>query len=63
MKLDLTHTRYALGLCASCASGIKSQFSTMGKPPNSGLSAANCLEACAPVALGVTSADDELMGN
>ncbi|MEM9971277.1 MAG: MmgE/PrpD family protein, partial [Pseudomonadota bacterium] len=33
--------RHAIGLCATRASGLKSQFGTMGKPLNAGFAAAN----------------------
>lgn len=61
-KLTPNQLRNALGLCASRASGLKSQFGTMGKPLNAGLSAANGVEATALAALGLTSADDGIMG-
>ena len=60
--LDEQQLRYAIGLCASRASGLKSQFGTMGKPLNAGFSAANGVEATALAACGLTSAEDGLMG-
>ncbi|MCX7645111.1 MAG: MmgE/PrpD family protein [Rhodobacteraceae bacterium] len=54
--------RAALGLCATRASGLKSQFGTMGKPFNAGIAAANGVEAARLAQLGMTSADDGLMG-
>ena len=36
----------ALGLASTRASGLKSQFGTMGKPYNAGIAAANAIEAC-----------------
>ncbi|WP_397543878.1 MmgE/PrpD family protein [Roseovarius salis] len=60
--LTETELRAALGLCATRASGLKSQFGTMGKPYNAGIAAANGVE-CAQLARGgFTSADDGLMG-
>jgi len=60
--LDAQQLRYALGFCASRASGLKSQFGTMGKPLNAGFSASNGVEATALAACGLTSAEDGLMG-
>ncbi|MGB3830686.1 MAG: MmgE/PrpD family protein [Mesorhizobium sp.] len=54
--------RNAIGLCATRASGLKSQFGTMGKPYNAGLAASNGVECARLAALGLTSADDGLMG-
>ena len=61
---DLTRDqmRVALGLCATRASGLKSQFGTMGKPYNAGLAAANGVECAGLARLGFTSADDGVMG-
>ncbi len=54
--------RAALGLCATRASGLKSQFGTMGKPLNAGFAASNGVECAQLAALGMTSCDDGLMG-
>ncbi|NDV51605.1 MmgE/PrpD family protein [Salipiger sp. PrR003] len=54
--------RAALGLCATRASGLKSQFGTMGKPLNAGIAAANGVEAVQLAQLGLTSADDGIFG-
>ena len=54
--------RVALGLCATRASGLKSQFGTMGKPYNAGIAAANGVECALLARAGFTSADDGLMG-
>lgn len=54
--------RVALGLCATRASGLKSQFGTMGKPYNAGIAAANGVECAALARAGFTSADDGVMG-
>lgn len=60
--LTRAQMRVALGLCATRASGLKSQFGTMGKPYNAGIAASNGVE-CAKLALGgFTSADDGIDG-
>lgn len=62
-ELSAEQTRYAIGLCSTRASGLKSQFGTMGKPYNAGVAASNGVE-CAKLAwLGMTSADDGLAGS
>lgn len=60
--LSRDECRAALGLCATRASGLKSQFGTMGKPLNAGFAAANGVECARLAALGMTSADDGLEG-
>lgn len=60
--LGAREMRNAIGLCATRASGLKSQFGTMGKPYNAGLAASNGVECARLAALGMTSADDGLMG-
>ncbi len=60
--LDREALRMALGLCASRASGLKSQFGTMGKPLNAGLSASNGVEAVMLAGRGITACVDGLMG-
>lgn len=55
--------RAALGLCATRASGLKSQFGTMGKPYNAGIAASNGIECAKLAKLGMTSCDDGLMGD
>lgn len=60
--LDDEQMRAALSLCGTRASGLKSQFGTMGKPYNAGIAAANGVECAQLAALGFTSADDGLMG-
>lgn len=54
--------RAALSLVATRASGLKSQFGTMGKPFNAGISASNGVEAAALAKRGFTSADDGVGG-
>ncbi len=53
---------HALGLAATRASGLKSQFGTMGKPYNAGLAAETGVEAALLAGLGMTSAADGLGG-
>ena len=52
----------ALGLVSSRASGLKSQFGTMGKPFNAGAAAANGVEAAALARRGFTASDDAFSG-
>ncbi|NDW01455.1 MmgE/PrpD family protein [Salipiger sp. PrR002] len=61
-KLDDAQMRAALGLCATRASGLKSQFGTMGKPLNAGIAASNGVEAVQLAALGLSSPDDGVFG-
>ncbi|MTJ04095.1 MAG: MmgE/PrpD family protein [Sediminimonas qiaohouensis] len=60
--LDLTADQcaMALGLVATRASGLKSQFGTMGKPFNAGLAAANGIEAALLVEGGFVANPDAL---
>ena len=60
--LGADEMRNAIGLCATRASGLRSQFGTMGKPFNAGIAASNGVECAKLAALGMTSADDGLMG-
>lgn len=62
MGLTEAQLRAALGLCATRASGLKSQFGTMGKPYNAGIAAANGVECATLAGLGVGSAEDGLLG-
>jgi len=61
-QLNEKQMRSALGLVATRASGLKSQFGTMGKPFNAGMSASNGVEAAALAKRGFTSADDGVGG-
>src|SRR6056297_792848 len=54
--------QHALGLAATRASGLKSQFGTMGKPYNAGMAAANGLECADLAALGMMSNPDAVTG-
>ena len=61
-QLDPDQTRHALGLVSTMASGLKSQFGTMGKPLNAGLAARAGVEAALWAEAGMTSAADGLDG-
>jgi 2-methylcitrate dehydratase PrpD len=52
MGLDAAGCAMTMGLVATRASGLKSQFGTMGKPFNAGLAASNGVEAATLVASG-----------
>ncbi len=58
LGLDAERTAHALGLTATRASGLKSQFGTMGKPYNAGIAAQNGLEAALLAADGFVSRPD-----
>jgi 2-methylcitrate dehydratase PrpD len=60
--LSSEQMRAAIGLCATRASGLKSQFGTMGKPYNAGIAASNGIECAQLSRLGMTSCEDGLMG-
>lgn len=62
LELDQHQVRAALGLCASMASGVKSQFGTMAKPLNAGLAARTGIEATLWAQAGMTAATDGLAG-
>lgn len=55
LGLDATRTGHALGIATTRASGLKSQFGTMGKPYNAGLAAANGVESVLLAARGFVS--------
>ena len=55
LGLDAAQMQSALGLVATRASGLKSQFGTMGKPFNAGLAASNGVEAALLTAKGFVS--------
>ena len=63
LGLDAVQMRHALGLCGTRASGMTSQFGSMGKPYNAGIAAANGVECATLAQLGFTSADDGLLGH
>lgn len=60
MGLDKDGCAMVLGLLATRASGLKSQFGTMGKPFNAGLAAANGVEAAQLVARGFVANPEAL---
>ncbi len=55
LRLDAEHTAHALGIAATRASGLKSQFGTMGKPLNAGIAAQTGVEAAQLAARGFRS--------
>ena len=62
MKLEREQARQALSLVATRASGLKSQFGSMGKPFNAGIAAANGVEAAELARFGFVSCDDGVGG-
>jgi len=60
--LSESELRNALSLAATRASGLKSQFGTMGKPFNAGIAASNGVEAAGLAKRGFISADDGITG-
>ena len=62
LGLDRAAMRQALSLVSTRASGLKSQFGTMGKPFNAGISASNGVEAAELARRGFVSADDGIGG-
>jgi 2-methylcitrate dehydratase PrpD len=60
--LNQIQMRHALSLVSTRASGLKSQFGTMGKPFNAGMAAANGVEAAALAKRGFVSCDDGVGG-
>jgi 2-methylcitrate dehydratase PrpD len=62
LGLTPSEMRHALSLVSTRASGLKSQFGTMGKPFNAGIAAANGVEAASLAKRGFVSCDDGLSG-
>jgi 2-methylcitrate dehydratase PrpD len=62
MGLSSVEMGMALGIVSTRASGLKSQFGTMGKPFNAGISAANGVEAVKLASRGFISCEDGLSG-
>ncbi|QOL82684.1 MmgE/PrpD family protein [Pseudooceanicola spongiae] len=62
MRLDAAAMAAALGLTATRAAGLKSQFGTMGKPLNAGFAAEVGVTCTILAAQGVTSAPEALEG-
>lgn len=56
--LDSVRMRHALGIAATRASGLKSQFGTFGKPYHAGMAAANGIEAALLAQQGFVSRPD-----
>ncbi len=63
LELNLEQTLNAIGIASTRASGLKSQFGTMGKPLNAGIAAANGVEAARLASLGFVSRPDGLECN
>ena len=62
LGLNVTQTEHAIGLASSRASGLKSQFGSMGKPFHAGMAAANGVEAARLARAGFTSNPRGLSG-
>ena len=62
MGLSSVEMQMALGIVSTRASGLKSQFGTMGKPFNAGIAASNGVEAVKLASRGFISSDDGLSG-
>lgn len=62
LDLNENQMRHALGLCSTMASGLKSQFGTMGKPLNAGLAARTGVEAAVWAQNGMISSTEGLDG-
>jgi 2-methylcitrate dehydratase PrpD len=62
MGLTRDQARNALSLVATRASGLKSQFGSMGKPFNAGIAASNGVEAAQLAQRGFVSCDDGVGG-
>ncbi|MEM6677283.1 MAG: MmgE/PrpD family protein [Pseudomonadota bacterium] len=62
LGLDAETAAMALGIAATRASGLKSQFGTMGKPLNAGIAAANGIECARLAAAGLVSRPEALDG-
>lgn len=60
LNLGEEQTMHALGLAATRASGLKSQFGTMGKPYHAGMSASNGVEVALLAQAGFVSRPDGL---
>lgn len=60
LRLDAERTAHALGIAATRAAGLKSQFGTMGKPWHAGTAASNGVEAALLAQGGFVSRPDAL---
>lgn len=61
-ELDEPSLRRALGIAASCASGLKKNFGTMAKPLHAGLAARAGVEAAELAAAGFSADEDVFSG-
>ncbi|MGG7644653.1 MmgE/PrpD family protein [Rhodovulum sp. YNF3179] len=62
LGLDAGRAAHALGLAATRAAGLKSQFGTMGKPYNAGIAAQSGTEAALLAAAGFVSTPEGIEG-
>jgi 2-methylcitrate dehydratase PrpD len=62
LQLDQRQTKMALGLVSTRASGLKSQFGSMGKPMNAGYAAANGVETALLAQRGFISNPNAIEG-
>jgi 2-methylcitrate dehydratase PrpD len=62
LRLDSVHTRHALGIAASLASGLKENFGSMTKPYHAGHAARNGVLAAQLAREGLTASDSALDG-
>ena len=60
MNLSLNQTMHAFGLVSTQASGIKSQFGTMGKPFHAGMAASNAIQSTKLASLNFISVINSL---
>ena len=63
LKLDAKLIENALGIVSTRASGLKSQFGTMGKPFHAGIAASNGIEAAKLSKLGFVSCENGIECN
>jgi 2-methylcitrate dehydratase PrpD len=62
LKLDAARTAHAIGIAASCASGLRVNFGSMTKPLHAGRAAENGIVAAMLAADGFTAGEDGLDG-
>ena len=60
MNLNINQTMHAFGLVSTQASGLKSQFGTMGKPFHAGMAASNAIQSTKLASLNFISAPNSL---
>ena len=63
LKLNVKQIENALGIVSTRASGLKSQFGTMGKPFHAGIAASNGIEAAKLSKLGFVSCENGIECN